>query len=190
MKDSKCFKESCNWLGGLCLVLISFALQGCPHSYLGKFDPSRMAWIYAPADSTYVRTYNREVDPIKEEQILVSDKNGAFIQVAWYCPETYNTHTSYNEEYHNLHIRRMTEKGVCYVVLGAAVKINGITHFWVIREGDSLKVEDSFYSLTQVIDSIRTQCPNRFFSITGKEEQSIYSPLSMSSYDYPSITIK
>lgn len=176
------------------LIVLSLILQACPH-YEGNTVPNREAWIYAPMDSTYCRLYPCEVNPPKEERILLPNKDNErqYYLVSWFCPESYNKHTAYNEEYHNLHIRRITEKGDCYVLLGYGVKINGVNYTWqgmYISKSvsDTLKKEDSPYPLTQVIDSMKKQCPDRVFCIKGKEEQSIYSSFRYS--DFPSITIQ
>lgn len=199
MSERNILKESCNLVGGLCLVVVSFVLQGCPHSY--HIESNKEAFIYTPLDTTYVRRYHTKGIYYKEEGNLPPNAPGVNHYVYWYCPEKYefeyDNSLTYDEELHNLHVRRITENGDCYVLLDMRVKINGTDYIWSefyspqieIINGDTIYKEQPPCSIAQAIDSLKKYYPDYVISIDGKEEKSIYSSIASGSAA-PSITIK
>ena len=191
--------KSCNWLISICLLSLCLVFQGCPHEH--HINTNRDAFIYAPMDSIYVRMYNTKGIYYKEEYILPPisppDARKMDYRVDWYGPEKYDKSVTYDEELHNLHVRRITEKGECYVLLtSTSIKINGITYFWrefywpsyKIVNGDTVYKQQPPCTITQAIDTLKRYYPDRVIAIHGKEEYSIYNPFLNG--DWPSITIK
>lgn len=178
----------------LCLVALALTFQGCP----GKNPPqdtTRFGYIYAPKDSTVVRFYWSKDNGIYEDFEYICPPNSpeVYSQVAWFCPEKYHEIT-YDEELHNLHVRRLSEEGPCYVLLSRGVKINGTFYGWAnfytpaienIVNGDTI-YRHVPVPIEQVIDTLQRQEPQRVVEIKGLQEQSIYSHFSFG--DLPELT--
>ena len=167
----------------LSLLTLSVILQGCP----GTMSPpkNRCAYIYAPEDSVYVRSYDydyKEGTYLKREEITTMDMYGG---VYWYVPS--HSEEEYIDEYHDLHVRRLNGHGDCYVLIGKGVNINGVYHSYHEWRMDA-NVEVP-YSIENVIDSLRKYYPNYIIPVTGLEEQSIYSEVEMNDTSIPSIVM-
>ena len=178
----------------LCLVALALTFQGCPGTTTHE-DFTREGYIFAPLDSTFVKYHRSEGKGFYEdfEYICPPNSQDVYSQVAWFCPEKYHEIT-YDEELHNLHVRRLSEKGPCYVLLSRGVKINGTFYRWsnfYTPAIENIVNGDTIYRhvpvpIEQVIDSLQRHEPQRVVEIKGLQEQSIYSHFSLS--DFPELT--
>ena len=164
-------------------LLLMLTFQGCPGDVYDIIN-TRMAYMYySDNDSLYIRSYFMEQKGYsgtslqKEEKIANSTWSTPARNIYWYCPDSANI-AKYNKEYHNLHIRKLSEGNPCYILLGDGVIINDSVMLWdEIDRLTSTNTTDSRYTFEQIIDSLLLYHPNYVYKLDNNDEVSIYSDL-------------
>ena len=167
------------------LLFVAFAMlalifQGCPGTFGPALENDIYAYLYTPADSVYVRYYYIQGDREhqKHEDICAPSKGVTVIK--WYS-DIQGDSALHDDEYHNLHVRKLSNQTPAYVLLCQYVTINGMKISWTYLPSRYYDPDNSteFPFIEQVIDSLLIHYPETVVSIDDMQEQSIHSNKSL-----------
>lgn len=188
------------FLTNIVLCTIALCLQGCPEvnppSYHYEFRQSHgNVWIYSPMDSLYTYSYSNIEDNPRKEAYYYAPNNDYIMQGTWYTPEE-RENVAYDEKYHALHVRKLSNKDTTFVISGSSnFYLNDIKCYygtWIIPEylygePDSLR---TMYSFRQIIDSLRVHYPHLITTIVDTEEHIFSEVYVPNNEPLPRIIIK
>ena len=170
-----------------------------------RFEQHGMAFIYSPADSFNIRSYYAIYSSFPRKNETNNKPNDFLQQVSWYTKNRHDTDTPFDQETHQLHIKKITNKDKTYVIEGYAVYINdsGYTYYSWSDPADSIHIltilgksttfishiDPPPYQLTQVIDTLLRYYPEYVTVIDDTLEHSFNNVEANYEKNYPHITI-
>ena len=169
------------------MPLVAMTFQSCPGQMIPVPETDMYAYVYNPDDSIYVRFYTHKDDQLqKHEMSIEPDKKVRPIQ--WYSGNLPYNNESYNSENNDLHIRKINQNAVVYVLRSSAVIVNGRQIAWDrLPTQYYVDAQSELPYLEQVIDTLLLHYPEKVVVIDDLQEHSIYNDRSY--LDPPSIQL-
>ena len=160
------------------IPLVAMTFQSCPGRMAPVPDTDMYAYVYNPEDSIYVRFYTLKDEQLqKHEMSIEPDKEVHPIQ--WYSGDLPYNNESYNSENNDLHIRKINQNAVVYVLRSSAVIVNGQQISWDrLPTTYDTDAQSELPYLEQVIDTLTLHFPETIVVIDDLQEHSIYNDKS------------
>ncbi|MBR1809963.1 MAG: hypothetical protein IJ776_11360 [Paludibacteraceae bacterium] len=189
------------------LLVLSACLYACDRVIMSPIQTNYGvkrgdAFVYSQKDTIITRSYDPQNGRKKE---LCFPPDDFFFMVPWY-PEQDET-IKHNEEKHELHLRKISNNGVAYVIEGSSLYINDtlISYAsWCNPKEDTVIVSGMFgrkdtvitkidnpapYPLMQVIDTLIEYYPQYVTILTDTLEHSFKNVEATDERNFPHIVV-
>ena len=148
------------------IILAALALQGCPEAKPDDTGTDIYAYVFSPSDSIYTRFYTMPDGIRKKHELTFAPRKDAF-PIEWFsATKKMYGDIIYDSEYHDLHIRKGSNREPAYVLRCAHVIVNDRSIAWD-------RLPEAGYSMIQVIDTLLMHHPEVVEVIADMQEHNI-----------------